>query len=109
MSQTVRVGETEDVVFTLTRNSAAFNLTGITSATLRRQANTGVEDSTDNLTGLLSVTDATAGEITLTPITTWWADEVDHYDVYMDVVKSTKLYTFSRTTQERFLVVDKFS
>ena len=117
MSQTVRVGETEYVVFTLTRNGTAFDLTnaqtyvaGVSGVILRRKTNLGAIDTTTNATGtgLLSVTSATAGEVTLKPNAAWWAS-VDHYDVYIEVLLAGVTYAFPRITNERFLVVDRFS
>lgn len=108
MSQTVRVGEEEDVVFTLTRNAVAFDLSAITSVTLRWLDQDGDTGSTDNLTGLLSVTDAPAGEVTLSPNGTFWAAS-GYYDVYLDVLLAAKVYTFERTGNYRFYIVPKFS
>jgi len=111
MAQTVRYGETEDVVFTLERNDVAFALTSATSVTLRRRSSLGVDDSTDNLTGLLSVTDAAAGEVTLTPSTTFWAIK-GYYDCYIDVLLAGKVYSFDADEDknpERFTVVPKYS
>jgi hypothetical protein len=108
MSQQVRVGEVEDVVFTLSRNGVAYDLSSITSVTLRWRNQAGTTGSTDDLTGLLSVTDATAGEVTLSPDTDFWADS-GHYDVYLDVLLAGKVYSFGRTDNYRFIIVSEFS
>jgi len=94
MSKAVAPGDQEPVTWTLARGGVAFDLTGITSAILHRLNSRRMSDSTDAATGLIAVTDAANGEITLSPNAAYWGADSSWYDLWFVVIKGGGTYRF---------------
>jgi hypothetical protein len=84
---TVREGSTEDIVFYLLRGGVAVNL-GTDEVILRRRSGEGIEDAfkTTDVGPILSVTDATNGEVTLAPAAATWKGAAARweYQIYFE-------------------------
>ena len=101
---TAREKEVRARVFTI-GGGTPVDITTSTLVELLRSDNNGNEDSTDDSTGLLTVTDASAGEVTFAPNAAWWAEGAKWYDICMTVTIAGVVTTYPSVTNLRFNIV----
>ena len=108
-TQYVTEGDRRDLVFDLTKAGAVYNLTGLKVTFHRYFTNKGVDDSinTDDDAAVISITDAANGEVTITPIATFWV--LGSYLVHFEVLESGKLFRFPDTETIQFIVTDELT
>jgi len=109
MAISVREGSREDIVFTFTVSGVAFNLAGREIKLLRRD-NKGVEDSfsTEDASPIIAITDAAAGELTLTPTATTWGNKLTSYTIYFEVQDGTIFVAWPEATNVTVTLVEDY-
>ena len=109
----LREGTIEPTVFTLTRNSVAYDLTS-KEVRMRRRTGKKIDDvfTTTDASPLLVVTTAASGIVTFTPTAaaTWaGAAAAYEYDLYFEVeISSGKWYAWAEADNVEVKIVPKF-
>ena len=99
-----RAGELRARVFTI-GGGTPVDVTTSTLIELLRIDHDGNKDVTDDSTGLLTVTDAGAGEVTLAPNAAYWGVSSKWYDLCMAVTIAGAVTYYPSVTNLRFDIV----
>ena len=108
----LREGSIEPITFTLSRNYAAYDLTG-KAIRMRRRSGTHIDDlftSTD-VSPRLAVTTAASGIVTFTPLSTTWKGVSAEYEyfLYFEVeVTAGKWYAWAEAIDIKIKIIPKF-
>ena len=85
---TIREGSLEDILFYFTRGDDEVDI-GTDEVIMRRRSGTKADDhfSTEDASPILTVTDASGGEVTLAPVAATWAGLSARweYEIYFEI------------------------
>ena len=108
----VRGGSEETINFHLKVDGEAFDLTSATEVVMRRSTQDDTVDvfSTEDGSPLLTISDATAGELAFTPADgTVWDEDVGRYAVYFVVTIASQDRPFPESENIFIQVFPKFA